>query len=271
MSRVISFILLLIITSAACSNDDFPGRVTYPLIPYIELEQLYNERDNVIFIDTRSLFEYETLSIKGAILLPLTSRSSAFSKKLNQLRTENPAKKIIFYCNGHSCMKSYKATKRASSYVGLDNVYAFDAGIFDWANKYPNETLLLGEVLGDPTKLISTEKFKSHLMPAEQFIKSATEEVVILDIRDRIEREGFYIFAGHEHSISMDTRERSKLEKLFKKIKASNKTLYVYDMVGKQIRWFQYYIESKGIKNYYFMKGGANEFYKLPIDQWMDS
>ncbi len=271
MKPIISFLLLIFIAPTAFSNDDFPGRKTYPLIPYIELEQLYQERDKVVFVDTRSLHEFETLSIKGAILLPLTARSSEFSKTLTQLRLENPDKKIVFYCNGHSCMKSYKATQRASSYVGLDNVYAFDAGIFDWANQYPDETLLLGEVLGDPTKLISSEKFQAHLLPVEKFVKTATKDVVILDIRDRIERAGFYIFAGHEYSISMDTNEKTRLDELFKKIKASNKTLYVYDMVGKQIRWFQYYIESKGIKKYYFMKGGADEFYKLPNETWMDS
>jgi len=31
----------------------------------------------------------------------------------------------------------------------------------------------------------------------------------------------------------------------------------VYDKVGKQTRWFQYYLEQQGLKDYYFLAGGA--------------
>ena len=58
----------------------------------------------------------------------------------------------------------YKAAQRSISYLGLDNVYAYDAGIFDWAKKYPDESLLLGEILETPDKLISKSIFSKHLL-----------------------------------------------------------------------------------------------------------
>lgn len=33
--------------------------------------------------------------------------------------------------------------------------------------------------------------------------------------------------------------------------------LLVYDNVGKQVRWVQYYFEKHGITDYYFLKGGV--------------
>ena len=55
------------------------------------------------------------------------------------------------------------------------------------------------------------------------------------------------------------------------KVKNENRPLYIYDAVGKQVRWLQYYLEAEKISNYYFMKGGANAFFDVPIDELMDS
>ncbi len=271
MKKIIVSLCMVLISFQLQAEDKFPGREIYPQVPYIELDELYKEKANVVFIDARSSYEFTTLRIKNAISIPLTYSSSRFSKELNKVREQNPGKKIVFYCNGHKCMKSYKAVKRAIAYVGIENIYAFDAGIFDWAEKYPAEALLLGKQLDDPNKLISKDRFKNHILPAEKFIRSATEEVELLDIRDRIERDGFYIFSGHETSISLDTHDKNKLREFFKRVKDNKKPLYVYDMVGKQVRWFQYYIEEYGIKEYYFMEGGADAFFKLPISKLMDS
>lgn len=263
-------ILLCLISVNSWANDSFPGRTTYPQVPYIELEDLYKQRENVVFIDARSSYEFATLRIKNAELVPLASTTKAFEKEMRRIRDAYPNKKLVFYCNGHDCMKSYKAARRSIVYLGQGNVFAFDAGIFDWAQKYPMETLLLGEILQDPAKLISKDNFKKHVLPAIDFIKSADKSAAILDIRDRVERDGFYIFSGHESSISMNLKDRDKMNRFFADLKKTNKKLYVYDMVGKQVRWFQYFIESKGIKNYYFMDGGANAFFTIPTNMLMD-
>lgn len=270
MKRFIAIMLMGLISISAVASDDFPGRDRYPKVKYIEIDDLYNQRDNVVFIDARSPYEYQTLRVKNAILVPLTLSPSKFEKELRKIVSNNPGKKLVFYCNGHTCMKSYKAATRATTYVGLKNAYSFDAGIFDWAKKYPAEARLLGKELDDVSKLKSKAEFKKHILPTLKFINTADDSVIILDIRDRIERDGFYVFNGHEESISLNDKDKTKLEGLMKKVVRENKKLYVYDMVGKQVRWFQYYIEDKGVKDYYFMEGGAEAFFKVDLKKLLD-
>jgi len=270
MKNLFTALMLVILSQSVLANDDFPGRIKYPHVPYIELDDLYKSLNSSIVIDARSNYEYETLRIKGAISIPLSLPSKKFEKKLLELRTANPDKKLVFYCNGHTCMKSYKATLRSIKFVGLNNVYAYDAGIFDWAKKHPDEAELLKQPLIDPEKLISKADFKSHFIEAEKFIKTADSTVAILDIRERIERDGFYIFSGDEESISLNRNDEKKLNTYLNNTKKNNKTLYVYDLVGKQVRWFQYYLEDKNIKKYYFMKGGAEAFFDIPLNKLID-
>ena len=270
MKKVLVMTFMCLISIAAIAKDDFPGRSVYPNVPYIELDDLYAQRNNAIIIDARSPYEFETLRIKNAHSVPLILSSKEFKIKMRALRDQFPRKKLVFYCNGHKCMKSYKAAARSITYLGQQNVYAFDAGIFDWASKYPEEAVLLGETLKDPKKLISKKRFKEHLVDAEKFIKSTNDSSAILDIRDRIERDGFYVFSGFEDSISLNEKDKQKMSDYFNKVKKSGKPLYIYDMVGRQVRWFQYYVESKGIKEYYFMKGGAEAFYDIPLKNLMD-
>jgi len=270
MRKIIILICVYLVSISASANADFPGRAIYKSVPVMELDELYEQRDSVVIIDARSQYEFKTLRIKGAVLVPLVLSSKKFEKRMLELRDNNPNKKFVFYCNGHKCMKSYKAAKRSMTYLKMKNIYAFDAGIFDWASKYPMDAILLGGILKDPGKLISKADLKKRFLDAEVFIKKADKNVEILDIRDRIERDGFYIFSGYETSISLNSKDSTILDDFFKSVKKSGKPLYVYDMVGKQVRWFQYYIESKGIKEYYFMKGGANAFFKIPINKLMD-
>jgi len=270
MKNIIAIILLSLSCQSLTASTEFPGRTKYPHVPTIELEELYQSRNNVVIVDSRSTYEYETLRIKNAVSVPLSLSSKRFAMKMQQIRDENPNKKIIFYCNGHTCMKSYKATRRSMNYLGFKNVYAYDTGVFDWARKYPEEADLLGDTLKDPSRLISKADFKLHTLPAEKFIKSANESIKILDIRDRINRDGFYIFSGDEHSIGLSKSEKTELDQFLDSVSISNKTLYVYDMVGKQVRWFQYYLEAKNIKKYYFMKGGADAFFNIPLSRLLD-
>jgi len=270
VKKVISVLLMCLVSNGLWASVEFPGRDRYPGVKYIEIEDLYNQRNNVVIIDARSHYEYETLRIKNAKFVPVTLTPSKFEVAIRKIVNDSPGKKLVFYCNGHTCMKSYKAAARATTYLKLDNIYSFDAGIFDWARKYPREAFLLGKELDDVSKLKSKAEFKKHLMPAEKFIKTADDTVMVLDIRDRLERDGFYIFSGYEESISLSDKDRKKLDDFMKNVLKSHKTLYVYDMVGKQVRWFQYYIESKGIKNYYFMEGGGEAFFKIPLNKLLD-
>ena len=251
------------------TTDDFPGRTTYAHVPYITIEQLYNEYDDTIIVDARSAFEFETLRILSAVNVPLSLSNSEYRKNLQDLRDKNPAKKIVFYCNGHTCMKSYKAAHRAKVIAKIDNVMAFDAGIFDWAKAHPDKAILLEETPVDPGKLISKEKHKQHMLPALDFVNKSDENAIIIDVRSRHQREGLSLFSGYEKTVPMSNKR--KLNKYIQLAKNENKKLFIYDAVGKQVRWLQYYLEQQNAGDYYFMEGGAKAFYQIPNEKLLDN
>jgi len=265
---VTSFILFLIANNPSYANNDYPGRLVYPSIPIISTEQLYEQFENSIIIDARSNYEYETLRIRNAINIPLGLNNKKFIQRIKNLR-EHSDQPIVFYCNGHSCMKSYKAARKAIIYAKTDKIYAYDSGVFDWARAYPDYAELLGKSPVQAEHLISKNSFKKHSLPALNFIKNANEETIILDIRDRAQRDGFYIFSGHEHSIPLNNKK--SIKSILQQAKQSQKPLYIYDATGKQVRWLQYYLESEKVKEYYFMEGGAQAFFTIPVEELLDS
>ena len=254
--------------TAINEDNDFPGRKKYAHVPYITIEELYNEYEDIVIVDARSAYEFETLRILSAVNIPLSLNNSDFTLKLRELREKNPAKKIVFYCNGQTCMKSYKAVHRAKVIAKLDNVFAFDAGIFDWANAHPDKAVLLDKTPVDLANLISKEKYKKHVLPAVDFINNSAENTIILDVRSRHQREGLSLFSGYEMTVPMSNKR--KLNKYIQLAKNENKRLYIYDAVGKQVRWLQYYLEQQNAGEYYFMEGGAAAFYKIPNDQLLN-
>jgi len=253
----------------AASKEGFPGRKKYPDIPYITIEQLNSEFDDVITVDARTPLEFETIHITSAVNIPLNLKDDAFIKKAKALRTANPGKKIVFYCNGRSCMKSYKAATRAIETAGINNVYSYDAGIFEWATAHPEKAALLNKTPVDPKMLLSKSRLKKHMLAPLDFINKAGDDVIILDVRDRHKREGFSIFSGYEEMVPMDNKKALSL--YIKQAKAENKKLFIYDEVGKQVRWVQYHLEEQGAGPYYFMEGGALAFFDIPNDLLMDN
>jgi rhodanese-related sulfurtransferase len=256
------FLLSLFFASSALANDDeFPNRELYPEVPYISLDDLYKQRNNAVIVDVRSFYEYNTLHIKGARNIPLSSKD--FIDLIQTIRSKNAAP-IIFYCNGKTCRKSYKAVRKALR-AGIPEVIAYDAGIFDWARKYPAESELLGKSPIQPGQLISSDKFKSHLLEADDFIARASQRSIILDIRDPTQREGLFIFNSAEIPVPLDN---DKLRQYIDQAKKENRTLMIYDAVGKQVRWLQYYLEDQNLKSYYFMKDGAKSFFDQLVNQY---
>lgn len=250
------------------NNSDYPGRKTYAHVPYITIENLYNEYDDVIIVDARSPYEFETLRILSAVNIPLSLNNTDYTMKLQALREKNPTSKIVFYCNGHTCMKSYKAAHRAKVIAKIDNVMAFDAGIFEWANANPDKATLLGKTPVDTAELISKKSYKKHVLPALDFINKANENTIILDVRSRHQREGLALFSGYEMTVPMGNK--GKLNKYIQLARNENKKLFIYDAVGKQVRWLQYYLEQQNAGEYYFMEGGAAAFYKIPNEKLLD-
>jgi rhodanese-related sulfurtransferase len=245
--------LLLIQTSLLSANELFPHRSLYPKVEPIELEALYNKRGDVLIFDVRSSYEYDTLHIKEAQHLALNDHD--FLSTLQQLRKKDN-RPFVFYCNGHTCKKSYKATQKAQQ-GGIDNVFAYDAGIFEWTKAHPDEAVLLGKNPVDPARLISKEKLNAHMLEPNEFGRRVGKGAITLDIRENMQKDGLSLFPTRQRSVPLDNK---KLKTYIDQAKSSGKTLLFYDAVGKQVRWLQYYLEDEGVTDYYFMKGGAKAF-----------
>jgi len=242
----------------AGSDEGFPGRKDFPNVPYIELQDFYHKMNDVIIVDARSTLEFETLRILNSINIPVASED--FEARIIKLRQTNP-KPIVFYCNGRRCHKSYIATKKAME-AGVKDVYAYDAGIFEWATAHPNKAVLLGKTPVNVKSLISTNYFKKKLLDPDAFSEKIVElgnSSMVLDVRDKFQRAGIGFYPGKERWCSLD--QKVKLEKYLMQAKQDKKTIFIYDEVGKQVEWLQYTLEELGIKDYYFMHDGAKAYY----------
>ena len=246
-------------TSSVVAKEGFPGRAEYPEIPVYTKAELSKEFNNVVIVDARSSLEFDTLRIKGAVNIPVADKKN-FGQRVKALYQQHK-KKIAFYCNGRSCYKSYKAAEEAIK-VGVKNVVAYDAGVFEWAQAYPKHSVLLGQNPIDPGKIIPKAKLTSRFVDPKTFTETVRstprKEVMVMDVRDMYQRAGVGYFPGMEKWVSLD--DQKKLAKYLKKAKDKNKTLYIYDEAGKQVRWLQYTLERENISNYYFMTKGAKGF-----------
>lgn len=259
MRAILGFLsLLLIVVSPAQANDEFPGRSLYLDVKHIDLADLAERYDDMVIVDVRSRYEYDTLHIGKALHVSLGA--SDFVEQMQKLRDDNPNKPIVTYCNGKTCMKSYKAARLAQQ-RGVDKVLSFDAGIMDWAQNQPQRSVLLGESPMDPKKLIVKSDFTRRLLDPEKFISSVGgDNNLIVDARDPLQRAGYALFMGKEQRASL--ADEKKMGELIARAASDGSTMYIYDEAGKQVRWLMYRLEQQGVKDYYFMKGGTDAFYK---------
>ncbi|MGD2082124.1 MAG: rhodanese-like domain-containing protein [Chromatiales bacterium] len=244
--------------SAHAQDDEFPGRALFIGVNPIEVEELYANLGDVHVVDVRSKYEYETLHIKGAHHVALYD--SDFVDQLRALQREED-KPLIFYCNGRKCYKSYKADEKARN-AGLKDTRVFDPGIFEWAEAHPEAAVLLGESPVPPGSLISSNSLESHMLAPTEFIERVEDQSLVLDIRGPLQRGLVGVFIL-DTNISMD--DKAKLLEFIGRVKKAKKPLFVYDMTGKQVRWFQYFLEQQKVPEYYFMKGGMKAYFEEVI------
>jgi len=254
-----SLIIALLATSfIAVAKDEFPGRKLFPDVKPMSIKELKRRFNKVTVVDARTRYEYDTIHISGSHNI-LVSKAN-FENEVRELR-QRSSKPIVFYCNGHTCFKSYKAARRAQN-AGVSNVYAFDAGIFEWSRANPKKAVLLGQSPIRVKDLISKKDFKKRLLkPAEFQRRVSRPNVMVLDVRSRLQRAGAGLFPFEEKFASLDNKK--KLNRYIAKARRENKTVLAYDAVGKQVRWFEYYLRKKGVKKYYFLKKGANGYFDL--------
>jgi len=166
LARLAALIIGLAFSATAWSDDEFPLRDKYVKagLEMMELPTLAQRFDQVVVVDVRSKYEHETLRIADSVLIPIDDVH--FLERIRALAAEM-SKPLVFYCSGRTCDMSYRAGLIAK-YHGLNEVFVFDAGVFDWANEYPERTVLLGEPLGDASRLISLDRFRRHLLSPEE-------------------------------------------------------------------------------------------------------
>lgn len=129
MKRIFFIIFLTILFVSGCSSDVKKDVNVYET-PKVEIESIsvkdvkeivdnYSEYDNVTIIDVRSVSEYESGHIKGAINLPLDIIENIDIPRDN---------KVIVYCQ--SGRRSNQAAIKLLG-LGYENIYDM-GGIIDW-------------------------------------------------------------------------------------------------------------------------------------------
>lgn len=266
MNRIVSvlscaLVSLLMATNGWANNNPFPHRDKFKDVPVIESQALLEKLPSVNVVDVRSKYEFETLHIKGAVNIPLSSPT--FAARVAAL-IRSSSKPVVFYCNGGTCKKSYKAVKAARK-GGVNNSVAYDGGIYSWAQTYPQHSVLLGKNPMNANEFIDNKTYKARIIEANRFEALMGSRAMVLDIRDRIQRD-LQLFPFKESRAELDDME--SIRSYVQQAKKANKTLLVYDKVGKQVRWFQYFLEQQGVKNYYFMKGGSEGYYEAKLGKF---
>jgi rhodanese-related sulfurtransferase len=244
--------------AAAATKAAFPLRSKYIDVSVIETGELVKRYDGVVIVDVRTKYEYDTLKIRDAQLIDVTDRTFVEQVRALRAKTDKP---VVFYCNGKTCAKSYDAVLLALN-ARIPNVLCYDAGIADWAKAHPDRTALLGKSPIKTEDLISHDEFKKRLLDPKAFEAKVEGKSIVLDVRSRVQRDS-PLFPFREQRVPLG--DAAGLDPIIEQAKREKKTLLVYDQVGKQVEWFQYYLEAKGMKDYYFMKGGAQAYYDATL------
>lgn len=250
----------LLAAPAAVGNpgDKYPFRAQYH-VNTIETAELKQKLSHAVVVDVRSKYEYDTLRIKGAWHVALSE--TKFTDAVRRLVKDNPGKPIVFYCNGMTCKKSYDAAARCEK-AGIRNSVVYDAGIEEWIRLAPELAVLLGRPVR-PQDLIAEAEFERHLLSTAAFENAVQQHIgtnaIVLDIRDRIQRDTLLWPVRGEKRVPLDNR--AAIEQVIEQAQREGKMLLVYDAAGDQIRWFQYYLKEKGVTNYRLMQGGAQAYF----------
>lgn len=229
--------------------EGYPLRAKYPKARYISTEELKKEYARAVIVDVRSKLEFDVIHIAKAVHVPVALKT--FDKEVKELRSGNEVAPIVFYCNGHTCEKSYEAAEQATGF-GIKNTLVYDAGIHDWVGANPEKTTLMGETPALKSRLIPAERLKNHKIKYAEFSKKANEaDAICIDVREPFQRKEIPKLPRLRNIPS------DRLVQLLAGNEFKGKTLLITDAVGKQVEWIQYFLEKYGIKNYYFLENGV--------------
>jgi len=265
---VLSAIFTVLALSAAVVADDdrFPLRKKWPDLIPISTSELASARSSnqAIVVDVRTAAEYEILHIAESHHFPhdaFLSRNAEFSAL-----TEQPHRLLVFYCNGTTCAKSYKAAEIATQ-LGFKGARVYDGGIFEWATAYPEETIYFGRKMTKAMVqqyVVDEEDFDKGpwLVDSVRFIEMARSgDYKVFDLRDPRERA--------EYDIKLPDLKVATIDELAKHLERGDfpKTrVLMLDNVGKQVIWAKYYLDQHGVKDYFFLRGGVRQWRAEGLD-----
>jgi rhodanese-related sulfurtransferase len=101
-------------------------------IPYISVNDLKKESENIILLDTREFKEYKVSHIQNALFVGYDNFN--LKKTLKNLPKEKDAK-IIVYCSLGIRSEDIGEQLKNSGYTNVLNLYG---GIFEWKNNGNN-------------------------------------------------------------------------------------------------------------------------------------
>ncbi|MGE4554457.1 MAG: rhodanese-like domain-containing protein, partial [Desulfovibrionaceae bacterium] len=241
--------LTLALAAPARAQGDFPLRNLYPEVPIVTTAQLAADYDRTIVVDIRSQFEFDVAHVAKALLLPLSRED--FGEALEQIRPKRSDLPMAFYCNGYTCAKSYMAAQLALA-LGFTNVYAYDAGIFDWINAAPERATLMGATPANRDSVIPEGEFLDRTLSYAEFkARGLAERAVFIDIRDPFQRTDAPDLPGLRN-IPLDPLLELVTNRVW-----TERPLYFVDAVGKQVQWLQYFLKAYGYFDYAFLRGGV--------------
>lgn len=238
--------------------EEYPLRKEYPQVVPITTEDLSRKYREAVIIDSRNEGEFDVVHILGAKLVVLGKMNE---QSLAGLRAKGDSRPLVFYCNGITCAKSYKASEKAMSW-GFGSVFCYDAGIFAWAKANPDKTEYFGKVLsGDKLSAAlaaAAEEFKKvQISSADLLAKQRSGGYTLIDIRDPNERSEVPFQLPGTKSMSIDT----VIDLINKKSSTvPRQRLLIVDNVGKQGQWLHYYLKENGFQDYSFLKGGVRQW-----------
>jgi len=219
----------------------------------ITSQEIVKNRDQLLIVDPRQLYEYRLLHIKDSIHVPLPSIQDSLIKKLIALGKVNG---IVFYANSPKSSIVHGAALKFFLW-GYKNRFVFEKGIFNWACKHPElskrDNLPLDKISGNPLFIMLTESKNRFIPPIDFQEKVEDQNYMLVVIRPIHERKGPLVCFKNQKVLSFD----EIVPYIYTQNSFLSKNLLIYDSDEHQCLLLHSYLKENGYTDFYFLKGGV--------------
>ncbi len=126
--RCVAGVLLLALVPALLSAWLHPRKPSWERTGEVALSTVAGWAD-VLWIDARPATAYSEAHVPGALNLP----SGAWESHIETvLIAWAPERRVVVYCDGHSCRASHEVAARMRTELGLENVHVLTGGWDAW-------------------------------------------------------------------------------------------------------------------------------------------